>query len=174
MHDQTKPRIRWRAFGLSQQSRRGAFPRPRHRAEHGGQLRHAVLGEAFFGLKLVGPQGLQQRLAPVPFDVVEHIGVQPCHIDGIGLDKTSIQSRCGPLAHAFAIIGITRVVHADVHHRPRPAPVGVLARGAHAQQRVLGEFIGDRLQIRDLPLRDIKHGTKGQRHGARHRQIKTD
>ena len=132
LHDQAQPRIRRCPLGLPQQPRRGTLPRPRHGTEHGGQLGHTVLGEAFFGLKLVGPQGLQQRLAPVAFDVVEHIGVQPRHIDGIGLHETGIKRRCGSLAHAFAIVGIAVIVHADVHHRPRPAPIRVLARGAHA------------------------------------------
>ena len=54
LHDQAQPRICRRPLGLAQQPRRCALPRPRHGTEHGGQLGHTVLGEAFFGLKLIG------------------------------------------------------------------------------------------------------------------------
>ena len=87
LNDQPQTGIGGRAFGLSQQARRRAIPRPRHRSQHGGKLFARILRETFVGFLLIGLQHREKTVGPVIRNFIEHIRVKPRHIDRVGLNE---------------------------------------------------------------------------------------
>jgi len=125
---------------------------PHHRTEDGGQLVTRILGEASLRLKLVRhASDCKPRLAPSPRRRQTYRGPSRCHIDARIGTKRVYRAMHRPIAHVVRIIRHNRrTIHGRTFITAPPAQSGFLARGAHTEQRVLGEFIGDRLQIRGI------------------------
>ena len=171
LHHQPQPRIGWCALGHAQQTGRGALPRAGHGFQNAGQLGTDVFGKRLFGLLFIGGQRRVQRRGVLAVDGVEHVRVQTCDVHGIALHEPqeNLGRRLG--AQRLAQFGVAVVVHADVQHRAGPAPIGVLRRRAHTQQRAGRECGKDAGNVRQMPRGDVVHRAKAQRHGRGHRQV---
>ena len=172
LHDQPQRRIDRRALGLPQEPRRGALPRPRHRAQHFGQLPRGRLRKFLVKLGLIGRQRCGKRRRGRLGR--EHVGVKPRHMDRIGLHEFQIDRIGQRRAVQLGEFGMALGIHAHVQHRPRPAPFGVRRAGAHRHQLAFAEQRQKPRRIGHLARSNRPDGIARHRHGLRHRQVKPD
>ena len=165
LHHKTKPRISRCALRLPQQPRGCPLPRPRHRAQNLAQLHGGVLGKGLlrFILEMVFGNPWGQR--PLKF-----IGIQTQDIHRIGADEIDIKLICRTAPMNLGQMFDQVVIHPDIQHRARPAPIRSLAAGAHRNQGMRAKLGPKRGQIRNHPLRDLANRVKGQGRCQRHGQ----
>ena len=167
LNDQTQSGIAGRALGLSQQTGRGAIPSARHRAQNGGQLIGDGLREGVVDLFLVDDAGLGRSLGGV-----KRFFVQAHDFNGKRPDESQIELVGSGMAQRLRQPAVRGVVHADVQHRVRPAPVRRLARRADGQQhRLAFEQADQGGKVGHLPFGDFTDGGEGDGNGLRHRQV---
>ena len=173
LHHQPECGLGGRALGLAQQAGGGAFPGPGHRAQHVGQLARRVFGEGFLHLGGVAAQGVAQafgrRLKPL-----EHVGVEARDVNRIALHEAQIKRIRRRLAVGLHQPVVAGSVEADVEDGGRAAPIGVLGRRAHRDQRLGAEMGQNGGAIERLTGGDGAHRGGGQCHGLRHRQLDPD
>ena len=146
-----------------------AFPGARHGSQNFGQLGFHILRERLLHLILE----MGQRNARSD-GIGKQVFVQPQHIDRISPDERQIKLISRRLPVFSRDPRSDRIIHADIEHRTRPAPIRRLAGRPHRQQVTLIKGRGQRPDIRNLARGQATHRIERQRHRQRHRQIKPD